>query len=96
MYKLILNNIFVTYIIHYNNAVRLLQVIHLMRNQYPCFLRQISIDALLEQVFAHVDVHSGQWVIQQINIRIPVYGTCQIDPGFLPPAEGRTSLPYKR
>ena len=49
-------------------------------------------DALLEEVPAHLSVHSGQGVVEEVEVGLPVAGSSQGDSGTLATRQGNTSI----
>ena len=49
-------------------------------------------DALLEEVPAHLSVHSGQGVVEEVESGLPVAGSSQGDSGTLTTRQGNTSI----
>lgn len=54
------------YIVHNNDVVGSLEVVQLMRDQHARGVPQVSADALVEELAAHVRVHGRQGVVQQV------------------------------
>lgn len=46
-----------TNVIHYDNVIRILEVMQLMRHQHSGGVPQIPVDTLVEQLPAYVSVH---------------------------------------
>lgn len=51
----------------------MLQVLQLMRHKDASLVPEVARDAVLKQVFADVGVHRGQWIVQQVDVRILVH-----------------------
>lgn len=56
------------YIVHDDDVVGGLEVVQLMRDEHARGVAQVAADALVEQLAAHVGVHRGQRVIQQVHV----------------------------
>ena len=77
-----------TYILHHDDLRRILQELDLMRHQNTDLLAQISLDAPtnidsspsppslgrlpFEQMLRYLHVHGRQWIVQQIDVRVPI------------------------
>ena len=56
------------------DVISFFQVLDLMSDEQDNFVLEEVFDALFKEMFAHVSIDSGQWVIKQVDIRVPVYG----------------------
>lgn len=74
-------------LLHDDDAVRALQVLHRMGWHYYGLAPQVAEDGLLDKELPHMHIHRTQHVIQQINVFIGVDCPGQADPGFLPARE---------
>lgn len=54
---------------------------------YLAFQEATGAQDLIKNVFSHVSVHGRQGVVQNVDVRILVGGSCQADPLLLTPTE---------
>ena len=54
-----------------------------MRDEEDCLAPQSSLDALVEEVVAHMRVDRRQRIVQQIHLCVTVQSACERDAGLL-------------
>ena len=64
-----------------------------MCDEEDCLVFEETADALLEEMPAHFGVHSGQGVVEEVEVGLPVAGSSQGDSGTLTTRQGNTSIP---
>lgn len=56
------------YVVHDDDVVSSLEVVQLMCDQHTRGVPQVAVDALVEELAAHVRVHGRERVVQQVDI----------------------------
>jgi hypothetical protein len=56
-----------------DNAVHCLKVLQLMCDQHSSFSLQEATDTVMKQGLPHMNIHSRQWVIQQVQVCLLEY-----------------------
>lgn len=63
-----------------NDLVHIGQIVELMANKDSCFsFHEITHDASLEKSFTNMSIHSGEGVIEQVDIRVSVNSSCHVN-----------------
>jgi hypothetical protein len=57
-----------TYITEDNDVISCVEVLQLMCDQYSSLPLEEAADTIIKQVAPHTCVHSGQWVIKQVDV----------------------------
>jgi hypothetical protein len=67
-----------TYVVEDDDYVCILDVLQLVGDQYSGLMSQVCLDAFFEQVFPHMCVHGGQWVVQEIHVCAAVHSPADV------------------
>lgn len=66
-----------------------------VRDQNNRLVRQVALDAVVEDVARDLGVHGAEGVVEEVNVPVTVHGTTQVDPLLLATAVNRSVyLPF--